>query len=79
LIEVEHKTAGEMALLHLRSVDGQQIEPRRLEWFMVDVAVANGWSGAMEVRMNRWIFKPIRHSHQKSGATAFAKAIEKVL
>jgi len=75
LIDIEHKRAGELSLLHLRSEDDSQISPRSLHIFMEAVARLNGWS-AKDRYTNIWRFQSFRHT-QKT-AEGLAKLIQKI-
>jgi hypothetical protein len=72
LLELERKGREALALAHIREHAGGRIDRRRLEWFMVDVAKANGWGAAEDYK--QWVYQPIRHTPSK-GAKAFAQAI----
>ena len=75
LVEVQRKGSA-MALLHIRTQDGQAINPLALEKFMIHVALQNGW-GARDLYKN-WKFSRISHpSHNR--VAGLADAIIKVL
>jgi hypothetical protein len=72
LIELERKGADALALAHIRHHDGLRIDRQSLQWFMVDVAKANGWTAAEDYR--HWIYQSIRHTPSR-GAEPFVQAI----
>ncbi len=75
LIDIEHKRAGELSMLLLRSENGIQVEARRLDYFMEAVAKHNGWQATEEFR-SYWRFTTIRHAKQR-GPEALASQIHK--
>ena len=75
LIDIEHKRAGELSMLLLRSDNGSQIATKRLDYFMEAVAKHNGWQ-ATEDFNSYWRFTTIRHAKQR-GAEALANQIHK--
>ncbi|MFG0232937.1 hypothetical protein [Achromobacter sp. 413638] len=76
LIEIQRKGAEALALLHVRHHNGQRIEKRELEQFMLEVARKNGW-GAKDY-FKKWVCIPIKH-RPKKGTQAFTQDIIKQL
>ncbi|WP_153114992.1 hypothetical protein [Rhodocyclus tenuis] len=76
LIEIQRKGAETLALLYVRHYQGQRIEKRELEQFMLSVARENGW-GAKEY-FKKWVCIPIKH-RPKKGTLAFSQDIIKQL
>lgn len=73
LIDIEHKRAGELSMLLLRSDNGSQIATKRLDYFIEAVAKHNGWQ-ATEDFSSYWRFTTIRHAKQR-GPEALARQI----
>lgn len=77
LIDVEHKRAGELSMLLIRSQGGDRINARRFDYFMKAVAKHNGWQAVKEFN-SHWRFATIRHAKLR-GADALANLIQKSL
>lgn len=72
LIELERKGTGAFALAHIRHHEGLRIDRQSLQWFMIDVAKANGWNAIQDYR--RWVYQPIRHTPSR-GTEPFVQSI----